>query len=517
VKIEDHPFFSRDAAPEDRCRAAAGRFASVGAVRVAGLSLDGRPHPLAGLRGQQVFGPEAPDRCACGRQVGAAAQVEACPRCGVACGGAEGWARRWAHLPLPAPLLHPAARRSGAQPWPSPAETLEEIDAGCAVFDDPMLAWALCSAVPLPPPGLRPWALAPQPGAELNTPSALDWAFDGLLRAALRLGQLMGLGAPAVFVRQARLGAQGALDHLWRVIHDDVGLVTAPLPRRGPSLPVPRGRAPGPSLAFDGRDRLIWSDGQGAGLLRLDGGPAEALSRLPGRIRYVRDGLAYVDALWVGAQGWPRLGGALFDLRARRWRRRWPPRMPWVVFDQDQPEDGDLVDLRRGIHRSAAVPSDRPAFAAYGPGGAAIWLRADERGGPVYAAELPQEAGLWLLSHSAAAHPAPTAPPVCPHGRRARALPELVERFGAEALAFAPGAGWRFLFADGGIGGGGLRPARLSRAARAAAWSAEGDRLAVWDRLGLAVCDVVDGVLVPLLSLGRPAASGRSAGITAPV
>ena len=511
MKIDDHPFFSLGSTMEDRRAEPAGPFASAGPVRAAGLSLDGRAGALDGLRGQRLFGPAEADRCACGRHRGAAARTAACPRCGVACGPNDRWARQWAHLALPAPLLHPAARRSGAHPWPSPAETIDEIDAGCAVFDDPKLAWALCSAVPVPPPGLRPWALAPQPWAEVPGPPALDWALDALLRAALRMEQLQRVQVPEVFVRAARLAAQSALDRLWQVVHDDPALQVALLPRRGPPLPLPRGRAPGPSLAFDGPDRLVWSDGRGAGLLRLDGRPSEALPRLPGRVRFVAEGLVYVDSLWLGPRDWPRLGGALFDLRGRRWRRRWPLRLPWVIFDKDQPEDGDLVDLLRGVRRGAAVPSDRPDFAGYAPGGGALWLRADERGGPVYAAALPAAGGVCLLAHSAGAHPGGEAPVVCPHGGRARALPESIERFAAEALAFAPGAGWRFLFADGGLGGGGLRPARLARAARAAAWSPNGARLAVWDQQGIAVCDVQDGALVPLRRFERRAASGPSA------
>jgi hypothetical protein len=63
-----------------------------------------RRSPLA----QEIFGPIADDRCACGRVEGAARRGEVCERCGVGCLPRSARAERWGHVEVPWGFVHPA-------------------------------------------------------------------------------------------------------------------------------------------------------------------------------------------------------------------------------------------------------------------------------------------------------------------------------------------------------------------------------------------------------------------------
>ena len=479
------------------------------------------------LHCERIFGPLYADRCLCGRQVGAAFRGERCPRCGVEVWAVPARELRWGHIFSRVGIAHPralaeaaAALGKGPDPLAYELDEDEHIDEGEDLEEDddrplppvtlPLdaleTAWGRrirVHAIPVSPPAGR--LLAADPRGLLPRPTAEEVAYRRLIGLVARLDRLDELGAPAIILaHSAQAAAQGLADLFAARGAGPAATIFAGPPAGGP--PRLTGRAPRRTdnlhrrpfvdgLAFWG-ERLVCSGAGGLRVVSLQTGRSRRIPATEGRVIGVVGDVVVLDELSpfpvYGPHGlierdssaiFAARGFAAYDLAQARWCTALPG-APGITFGKDQPEDGWAVEVATGRVVDVDLRSDRPGFGCYSPAMDAMMVLGDGDG-----IVLDGQTGFVLFdtAHMGGGRVRAEA------GRGQIDLSACEERTGPPAMVYLGDRRWRLLLPNGGVGeldeGGGVLRWALRRPHSAAAFSPDGERLALAEGRRLRVLD----------------------------
>ncbi|WAS95544.1 hypothetical protein [Nannocystis punicea] len=511
----------------------------------------GRRPARGGIFCQRIFGPVNEFCCACGRVCGAEHAGVTCERCGVLCTAADARQRRHGHLEV-AGVLHPALAPVVAQAlrlapeqvlavarcqawldgdvWHALADTdtcedpettglvalvaaLERVGA-----DPALVELAITRAVPVPPPGLRPFAGDLGPAMVDPWIGPLNEAWRTFLLAANQQLRLLEIGVPPIIDMHAQRRVQERFEALVRWTASPPASVR-PWPEPAPLVaPVrlmgPPGRLPDEvgsevvGLLFVDEERLFVQRPQASWLVNLAG---EVLARFPtcGRIatsvhgsrlrmpQWIRHEWDWFgqDEYWDAKSG--RASVAVLELQTGEYLDTYPADLPLRSLEHDQPEelvpvsvDGDALSgpLRWGGDRPGTLATTRDGrFAWVGEQDATAVLDLDTGLpllDPVMESRVDEEDPVVRLS--------PDAPDVRDEADAGEA---------ATALGLTPQQRFRFLHGTGVVSDGERLWFRVDAMILAAAFSPAADRLAI----------ATDEEIVVIAVSDRPAIVGRFA------
>ena len=518
-------------------------------------SNSGRRPARDGIFCQRIFGPVSPFRCACGALCGEPHAGESCERCGVLCSTPALRERRHGHV-LVSGVLHPAlvsivadalqlsADRVRAiarcEAWfdgdtVRPAEDMDTHEnAGAtgpsaleaalirAGADPALVAMAVTRAVPIPPPGMRPFYGALGPAMVDPWIGPLNEAWRSFVSAAQSQLNLIEISPPPVIL----MAQQRVVQELFEaVVHATVSppAATRPWPEPEPiSSPVHLVGAPSRlpedvgtevvGLIFVDDERLFVQRPHGSWLVTIRG---DVLAHVPscGRIatsvhgsrlrmtEWIRNAWDWFeeDAYWDAISG--RASVAVLDLDTRAYLATYPADMPHRLLEHDQPEDVVVGSVAGGASEAARARlaplrwgGDRPAVLASTRDGQFAWVGEQDSTAvldldtgipqldPVMQSEIQTDDPVVRLS--------PEAPDV---------LDEADAGEMATAIGLTPQNRFRFLHGTGVVSDGERSWFRIDARILAAAWSPAADRIAI----------ATDEEIVILCVSHEPAVIGR--------
>lgn len=509
----------------------------------------------------RIFGPTTPLRCACGAVSGEERAGALCERCGVLCVPPGLRDQRYGHVVV-AGVLHPALVPLVAAALRLSADEVREIARGRAWLDGDTarsieeaephegsvatgpaaLAAALTRAgadaalvevtvlraVPLPPPGQRPFLGGLGPAMVDPWIGPLNETWHQLVQAAPRQLRLRELAAPQVL----QWHAQGMVQELFETV---VAMTVSPpvVTRVWPEPTPPRAPvrlvgAPGKQpedagtavagLFFVDDERLLVQRPHGSWLVTRRG---EVLARFPscGRLatsvhgtrlrlsQWIRNDWDWFDqdAYWDAISG--RATVAVLDLETGAYLDTYPTDLPLRLLEQTQPEEfipGSVAPDSPvgGSPEPQPAPlrwgGDRPGVLATTRDGRYAWF-GDESG----AAILDLETGVPMLdpvtesevnSDDPLVRLAPDAPDVRDESDAGET---------ATAMGLTPLHRLRILHGTGVISDGQETLFRIDAMIHAAAFSPAADQVAI-------ATDTPTGEEIVLISVSdRPAVVGR--------
>lgn len=511
----------------------------------------GRRPARGGIFCQKIFGPVNQFRCACGGVCGAEHAGVTCERCGVLCTAADMRQRRHGHLevsgvlhPALAPLVAQAVRLSAdqvravarCQAWLDGDDwrALEDIDTcedpettGPAALasalvrlgaDPALVELAITRAVPVPPPGLRPFTADLGPAMVDPWIGPLNEAWRTLVLAANQQLRLLELEAPPIVLMHAQRAVQERFEAL-------VGWTASPPALARPwSEPAPLaapvrlmglpGRLPEDvgtqvvGLVFVDDERLFVQRPQGSWLVTAAG---DVLARFPscGRIATSVHGSRLRMPEWIGHEWewfgeddyWDAKSGrasvAVLDLQTGEYLDTYPADLPLRLLEHDQPEElvaasvaGDALPgtLRWG--------GDRPGVLATTRDGRFAWVGEQDA-----TAVLDLDTGLPQLDPVMESHVDDKDPVVRPSPDAPAVRDESDAGETATAIGLTAQQQFRFLHGTGVVSDGERLWFRVDAMILAAAFSPAVDRLAI----------ATDEEIVVITVSDRPVIVGRFA------
>jgi len=511
----------------------------------------GRRPERGGIFCQKIFGPVDPLRCACGGLSGEAHAGDTCERCGVLCTAADVRQRRHGHLEV-AGLLHPALvpvvadilRRSPdevralarCRAWldGDTVHMLDDIEScedetttGPAAIaaalvragaDPALVDVAILRAVPVPPPGLRPFAAGLGPAMVDPWIGPLNEAWRTFLLAANQQLRLLEIGAPPIIHMHAQRRTQELFESLvqWTAAPP---AITRPWPDPAPlaapiqlmalpeRLPDDVGTAI-VGLVFVDDARLFIQRPHGAWLVTLAGDVLASFPacgriatsvhgsrlRMPASIGHEWDWYGQ-DEYWDAKSG--RASVAVLDLATGEFLATYPADLPLRLLEHDQPEElvatgvaGDVLatTLRWG--------GDRPQVLATTADARFAWVGEQDS-----TAVLDLDTGFPQLDPVMQSHVDDEEPVVrlSPDAETVRDEADAGET--ATALGITPQQQFRVLHGTGVVSDGERRWFRVDAMILAAAFSPAADRLAI----------ATDDEIVVITVSDRPAIVARFA------
>ncbi|HVK63965.1 MAG TPA: hypothetical protein VM694_05810 [Polyangium sp.] len=388
-------------------------------------SESGRRPVRDGIFCQRIFGPVSTFRCACGALSGEAHAGETCERCGVLCSTPALRERRYGHVqvvgvlhPALAPLVADALRLSADQvraiarcgAWLDgdtvrPADEMDTHENAGATgpsalsaalvrrgADPALVAVLITRAVPLPPPGMRPFYADLGPAMVDPWIGPLNEAWLAFVLAAQSQLHLVELAPPPVIL----MSQQRVVQELFEtVVHATVSPPAAirPWPEPKPmASPVRLVGAPSRlpedagthvvNVLFVDDARLFVQRPHGSWLVTTGG---DVLAHVPtcGRLATSVHGARLRMAAWIrnawdwfdGDEYWDAISGrasvAVLDLDTKEYLDTYPADLPLRLLEHDQPEDlvvGSVAgDASNGSDDGAAqAPRARPAPLRWG-------------------------------------------------------------------------------------------------------------------------------------------------------
>lgn len=354
-------------------------------------SKSGRRPARGGIFCQKIFGPDRRYECGCSRVKGEEHAGSTCERCGVLCSMPSLRDLRYGHLEV-AGVFHPAltplvATALGLSPeqvraiarcvaWLDGDDVIDDMDS-CqdegatgptalksaleqAGADASLVDVAVTQAIPVPPPGMRPFSAGLSPAMVDPWIGPLNEAWRTMVERANKQLRLMELDAPPIL----SIHEQGAVQRLFESL---VKLTVAPptVTRLWPEPEAPTASvrlmgAPGlipdnagtevQSMIFVDDDRLFVQRPRGSWLVATSGA---VLAHFPtsGRIATSVHGSRLCmpewflnewdwfdqDTYWEAKSG--RASVAVLDLETGKYLSTYPEDLPRRRLENDQPED----------------------------------------------------------------------------------------------------------------------------------------------------------------------------------
>ncbi|MDC3955222.1 hypothetical protein KEG38_15260 [Polyangium jinanense] len=519
------------AAPEDM--RSHGRVTSIELMRR--WSGSGRRPARDGIFCQRIFGPVSSFRCACGALCGEEHAGGSCKECGVLCSTSALRECRYGHV-LVAGVVHPAVvpivadalglsadqvrAIARCEAWfdgdtVRPAEemdTHENADAtGPAALEaalirkgaDPALvAVAVTRAIPLPPPGMRPFFGDLGPAMVDPWIGPLNEAWRSLVLAAQSQLKLVELSPPPIVL----MNQQHTVQELFEVVVQATvspPAATRPWPEPEPiSSPVLLMGAPSRlpedvgtevvGLFFVDDERLFVQRPHGSWLVTTGG---DVLAHVPscGRIATSIHGSRLRMAEWIRNEWdwfeqdeyWDAKSGrasvAVLDLDTKEYLDTYPADMPLRLLEHAEPEDlvvGHVAEDVSQPARPRPAPLrwgwDRPAVLATTRDGRYAWVGEEDD-----TAVLDLDTGIpqldpvmqsWVDAEDPVVRMSPEAPDVRDGGDGEET---------ATALGSTPQNRFRFLHGTGVVSDGEKLWFRIDTMILAAAFSPAADRIAI--------------------------------------
>ncbi|MDI1442638.1 hypothetical protein [Polyangium sp. 6x1] len=499
-------------------------------------SNSGRRPARGGIFCQRIFGPVSRFRCACGALCGEEHAGETCEKCGVLCSTPVLRERRHGHV-LVAGVLHPALaplvadvlRLSADQvraiarceAWLDgdtvrPAEgmdTHENADATGpsaleaalvrAGADPALVAEVVTSAIPVPPPGMRPFYADLGPAMIDPWIGPLNEAWRAFVLAAQSQRKLVEQSPPPILLMSQQRTVQELFEALVQATVAPPA-ATPPWPAPKPiSSPVRLVGAPGclpedvrtdvAGLFFVDDEQLFVQRPHGSWLVTTRG---DVLAHVPscGRIATSVHGSRLRMAQWIRNawdwfgkdEYWDAVSGrasvAVLDLDTREYLDTYPADMPERLLEHDQPEDL-VVGSVAGDGASQASPvrpaplrwgEDRPAVLASTRDGRFAWVGEWDS-----TAVLDLDTGIPQLDPvmQSDAHADDLVVHVSPDGPDVHDVADAGEM--ATAMGLTPQNRFRFLHATGVVSDGEKPLCRINAMIHAAAFSPAADRIAI--------------------------------------
>ncbi|HEU0029984.1 MAG TPA: hypothetical protein VFQ53_05080 [Kofleriaceae bacterium] len=491
-----------------------------------------RPDPES-LFSEVVFGPLQELRCRCGKVVGEAHAGTRCEKCHVECASPRVRDERWAHIATGVPLLHPrlVPRIVALTGWTEDAVRSDEARPSALVErlaearDDELAAAGfsprdlLIERVPVVPPGDRPRVPQTEPSGDrwfarfAGLRLARDnEAYQRFAARASRVSRLVALGAPYEILGFEVADLQQRFDDLYAVLARPIGdparsgvrpslWQPADEPRSGPlelSEPprirddweiVERVTDVPLACGWIDHDRVLVQVAYAMFTVSTSSGAIAGPWRT-GKLEL--RGVHHGRAVLVDRYAPERV--AVLDPDAG-WLAEAPDDLPLVFVENDQPEDGWLRDVKTGAiaQVESDLSGDRPHEIARTPDFRFLWVSSSPDDGAVHditsglcwlklsALDLDRYEGPWL-------------------GDEALSDDDAGSHESAPAIARAYDR-WRIFDCRGNVSHDGEQLFRIAREAKAAAFDASGDRLAIVGSDSLSVIDVPGARYVTQLDL----------------
>ncbi|MCY1060170.1 hypothetical protein [Nannocystis sp. SCPEA4] len=489
----------------------------------------GRRPDRGGIFCQIIFGPLNDFRCACGSVSGAEHAGTTCERCGVLCTTADVRRQRHGHIEV-AGVLHPALAPLVAQALGLSVEQLRAVarcqawldgdtchsvpeDESCDDLDttgpgalvaalvrvgaDPALVdLAILRAIPVPPPGLRPFVADLGPAMVDPWIGPLNEAWRTFVLAANQQLRLLEIGVPPIIEMHGQRRVQERFEALVQWTASPPAF-RRPWPEPAPLAQPVRLMSPPArlrddvgtgvvGLVFVDDERLFVQRPHGSWLVTTAG---DVLARFPfcGRIATsVHDTRLRMPA-WIGNEWdwfdqdeyWDAKSGraslAVLDLATGEYLDTYPADLPQRHLEHDQPEDlvvsGVAGDPVAGALRWGG---DRPAVLATTRDGRYAWVGEDES-----TAVLDLDTGVPQLDPVMESHADDEAPVVSLSSDEPDVRDEASAGEMATALGLTPQQRFRFLHGTGVVSDGEQRWFRIDASILAAAFSPAAERLAI--------------------------------------